>query len=637
MELAEERKAFKAHMEQEDVPSVQEKEMVNPDVEIEDEATQAMKRYGSEEEPGQIKRRRSARLAEKRRRAEEAQEEQEAEEQMVRGTIDLIVKEKFEGRAAQEGQLDPELVDSVHRPPDTGPPWYDDVTGEPLEDDAVRAAMKKEMESMANFEVFEKVPEKIAYDDPNAIIVGSRWVRIRKADGRTKCRLVAQQINHGEKMDTYAATASSVGARLLLAIATERRRRGEHCTLVMGDVSTAFLHASWRSKRPTFIVPPASEAEEGVLWKVKKALYGLRESPRLFQEFLSDVAENHGWVRLRTDPQLFCHASGALMSVFADDILLLIPNNMEDEIKRTLDIDMKIKWGEYISKNWVRYLGKEWKEISGGHVVRVPLKYWASLFEEAGLENARPTTTPMDLAMKEDSSSPRLDPAEHAKFRRWVGKVLYTTQVRPDISYAIKELARNVAAPTQQHMRRMQHLLRYIKGTQDYVLKLGDGIKGADADEVTVLVDANWAEAPSRRSTSGGCVYYNGYLLLTYSRTQPVVALSTCEAELLALCTGTSEGKFVVSILHEMGVEDAHLRILSDSSAARAVVIRRGPGRMKHLDIRYLWMQEGYRNEEFQVAAISTANNWADALTKGFAGPRHRLLTASLGLTRLEQ
>jgi hypothetical protein len=100
------------------------------------------------------------------------------------------------------------------------------------------------------------------------------------------------------------------------------------------------------------------------------------------------------------------------------------------------------------------------------------------------------------------------------------------------------------------------------------------------------------------------------------------------------MCTGASEGKFVVSILKEMGIDDAHLRIFSDSSAARAVVIKRGPGRMKHLDIRYLWMQEGYRNEEFQVAAIGTAVNWADALTKGFAGPRHRLLAAALGLGR---
>ena len=229
----------------------------------------------------------------------------------------------------------------------------------------------------------------------------------------------------------------------------------------MGDVSTAFLHALWKSKGPTFIVPAASGAEEGSFWQVLEALYGLRESPRLFQEYLGDVAANHGWVRLRSDPTLYCHASGALMSVFADDILLLIPDGMEEDIRGTCDTDVKIKWGERISTEWVRYLGKEREETQGGHVVRVPPKCWASLLEEAGLTDAKSAITPMDLSMKDDGSSPKLDDMEHGLFRRWVGKVLCTTQVRPDISYAIKELARNVAAPRQQHMNEMRHLLRY--------------------------------------------------------------------------------------------------------------------------------------------------------------------------------
>ena len=120
-----------------------------------------------------MKRRRSARFVEKRRRAEEAEDEQEAEEQMARGTIDIIMKERFEGGAAEEGLMDTDLVDSIRRRPDTGPPWYDDVSGEPFDDDdAVREAMKKEMESMTNFGVFREVPEKEAYENPDAIIVG---------------------------------------------------------------------------------------------------------------------------------------------------------------------------------------------------------------------------------------------------------------------------------------------------------------------------------------------------------------------------------------------------------------------------------------------------------------------------------
>eukprot|EP00972_Heterocapsa_arctica_P087319 12877151-Heterocapsa_arctica.AAC.1 len=82
--------------------------------------------------------------------------------------------------------------------------------------------MQKERDSLGEFQTYDRVPqEKVddIWNDKDATVVKSKWVNIRKPDGRTKCRLVAQHINYGEKMDTYAATASSVGARLLVALA----------------------------------------------------------------------------------------------------------------------------------------------------------------------------------------------------------------------------------------------------------------------------------------------------------------------------------------------------------------------------------------------------------------------------------
>ena len=177
-QLAGERKASKVHL-QRDLPTVPGQEMEDADVEIfsaEGETGRVTRRYGHEEQPGPMKRRRSAHLAEKRRRAE-ADKEQEAEEQMTRGTFDIIMKEKFEGKGAQEGLVEAEdlkhligpsvyMVGSVRRPPDTGPPWYDDVSGEPLEDDTVRVAMKKEMGSMASFGVLRKGPGEGGLQQP---------------------------------------------------------------------------------------------------------------------------------------------------------------------------------------------------------------------------------------------------------------------------------------------------------------------------------------------------------------------------------------------------------------------------------------------------------------------------------------
>eukprot|EP00972_Heterocapsa_arctica_P068211 10073828-Heterocapsa_arctica.AAC.1 len=72
------------------------------------------------------------------------------------------------------------------------------------------------------------------------------------------------------------------------------------------------------------------------------------------------------------------------------------------------------------------------------------------------------------------------------------------------------------------------------------VLELGGAECNGD-DEIMVFADANWAEEPSRRSTSGGVILFLGVVLLTYARTQPVIALSTCEAELLAVATAATE------------------------------------------------------------------------------------------------
>ena len=124
---------------------------------------------------------------------------------------------------------------------------------------------------------------------------------------------------------------------------------------------------------------------------------------------------------------------------------------------------------------------------------------------------------------------------------------------------------------------------------------------------------------------------YLGVILLTYSRTQPVVALSTCEAELLALSSGTQEGLFVKHMLAEAGI-DAQLRVRTDSSAAKAVCQRRGVGRMKHLEVRHLWLQEAFRDNVYTLDTVKSEENIADSMTKRFAGARHRYLSELLGL-----
>eukprot|EP00972_Heterocapsa_arctica_P072049 10640507-Heterocapsa_arctica.AAC.1 len=116
--------------------------------------------------------------------------------------------------------------------------------------------------------------------------------------------------------------------------------------------------------------------------------------------------------------------------------------------------------------------------------------------------------------------------------------------VRPDLAFIVKELARRLAAPTCGDWVKVRRLLRYLSGTTHWVLRL-TGHQVGDEDEsngISIFSDANWASGPSRRSTSGGCLYYRGALIMSWSRTQPVVTLSTAAAELTAMGVAVQEG-----------------------------------------------------------------------------------------------
>ena len=115
------------------------------------------------------------------------------------------------------------------------------------------------------------------------------------------------------------------------------------------------------------------------------------------------------------------------------------------------------------------------------------------------------------------------------------------------------------------------------------------------------------------------------HLLTQWSRTQHVISLSSGEAELHAICTCASEGLALRNISVEMGLE-AELELLTDSSAAKGIVMRNGAGRVKHLDIKSLWIQEREARGDLRVKKVPRLANWSDLLTHHWSeqeGRRH--------------
>ena len=142
----------------------------------------------------------------------------------------------------------------------------------------------KEMDSMRNFEVYDEVKVDDCTQDG---ALDCRWVKVWKSEDELRCRVVVrgcfQNVEKSEEDNLFASTPSPVTMRLLLCMALAR-----NWGITMGDVSTAFLHALMNEE--VFVWPPKEVYPEGnCLWRLKKAMYGLRQAPKLWQEQNAEV------------------------------------------------------------------------------------------------------------------------------------------------------------------------------------------------------------------------------------------------------------------------------------------------------------------------------------------------------------
>ena len=129
----------------------------------------------------------------------------------------------------------------------------------------------------------------------------------------------------------------------------------------------------------------------------------------------------------------------------------------------------------------MKYLGHVWRRVSDGVQVRLTDEFWNGVLVDMYLEGCRPLAKPGEQHHENDTS-PRLSPGGHALYRTVVGKLLLAQHVRPDISYTVKELARLVTGPTESAFARLNHLVIHVRGAQDLLLHLGDGIPGAEGE-----------------------------------------------------------------------------------------------------------------------------------------------------------
>ena len=207
---------------------------------------------------------------------------------------------------------------------------------------------------------------------------------------------------------------------------------------------------------------------------------------------------------------------------------------------------------------------------------------------------------------------------------------MWLSTMRRDIAYAAKELSKRLHAPTAGDQARCKRTLRYIAGT----MALTTGIYPRDGDfQISAFADADLGGcADTGRSTSGGVVLLNGSIIHAWSKQQGTVALSSAEAEYVAVARAASEVLFVENWLGEMWVKHKQSVIETDSRSASDMCRKRVVGRVKHLDRSLHFVRELVQSGRLCLRSIPGADNIADTLTKHVTAPvLQKLRPALLG------
>ena len=234
-----------------------------------------------------------------------------------------------------------------------------------------------------------------------------------------------------------------------------------------------------------------------------------------------------------------------------------------------------------------------------------------------------------------------LDETRLGIYRKCMGVLLYVSSDYPAAQFAIKTLSSLCGKPNEGAWKCLRHLVNYMFYHDNHISCLKTEGKGvglvvrAEAHTLEVFADADWAgNKSSRKSTSAGCIAFNGMMIHSFSRSQSCISLSPGESEYVAcVVSAVCDGILLRTALQHILQEDVTMHVFTDSSAARGIMSRQGCGRLRHISGRLLRLQDFlFKWKKASTHAVPTSTNPADLFTKSLSGTRIRCLSNIIGV-----
>ena len=459
--------------------------------------------------------------------------------------------------------------------------------------------------------------------EPGTKVLTARWVFSWKVGPNGEIQAKARYCGRGfmqdygvDYLDTYAPMSRMTSIRCLMQLTAQYNFIGHQI-----DVTSAYLNA--KIDHEIYMEQPDSpDKDPSKVWRLKKSIYGLKQSARLWNVTLHTFLEKLGYKRNSADMCLYrrCDKRGIIfLLIWVDDIVILSDKReLVDEFVKQMSDEYKIKDLGPLKF----FLGIEFEQ-SENSVKMSQSGYCKTVLERFGMDNCNTSKTPcvpnIHDELRANLKSPKLDKKETTRYRELVGSLIYLEQItRPDISFIVNILGQQMHQPTKAHWNIGLKVLRYLKGTQDYSLNY----HRSDRLELTVFGDADWANGVDRKSQSGYCAFLsdNSSPISWSSRKQKLVSTSTTNAEYVALAGATCEALWLQKLLWDFQIEeivDFPARMLSDNTGALALAYTpQHSDRSKHIDVKFHFVRDYVEHGLVTLEHVRSNQNLADGFTK---------------------
>jgi hypothetical protein len=399
------------------------------------------------------------------------------------------------------------------------------------------------------------------------------------------------------------------------------------------DVKNAFLHSNLLET--IYMAPPPGFRAEGEyagkVCRLRKSLYGLKQSPRAWFSCFSEVILSIEFVHCHSDHTCFIRRRSdgrcIILLVYVDDIILTGDDTLGiAHVKQNLGRVFDVK-----DLGALKYfLGIEVARSCHG-ISLSQRKYTLDLFQDTSILGCRPTSTPMDPNLKLSTESGELL-SNPSMYQRLVGRLIYLTNTRPDLTFAVSVVSQFMHAPRTSHLDAVHHILRYLKTSPGLGLFYSAGHQSG----LSCFTNANYAGSQTdRRSTTGLSTFYGNHLISWKSKKQAVVSRSSAEAEYRAMAQGTCEILWLQSILNELGLmeTDSSQLFCDNKSAIMLASDSVLHERSKHIEVDIHFIREKVRSGIIIPSFVPSSEQTADVFTKPVGPSLLQSSIVKLGLT----